>query len=408
MKILRNMIRVPSILLIFLFSALTVQCQVTMKKTVEDTTIQVGAERTARYLDLIKGKKVAVVGNQTSMIGSVHLVDSLLSLGIDVKKVLAPEHGFRGNQANGEDVLDGTDVITGLPLVSLYGKNKKPSADVLNDVDVLLFDIQDVGARFYTYLSTLHYIMEAGAENGIPVIVLDRPNPNGFYVDGPVLKKELQSFVGMHPIPIVHGMTLGELAQMIAGEGWLDTDLPCNLTVITCDNYDHLDLYTLPVAPSPNLPNMTSVYLYPSLCLFEGTNISIGRGTDMPFQILGYPNNPDGNFSFTPTSIPGVSKYPKFENQTCTGHDLREFGSFYFTTKGELYLDWMLGTFNNHPSQKDFFIDNNFFDKLAGNKELKEQIKSGATAKEIRDSWSADLENFKNLRSQYLLYADFE
>ena len=275
------------------------------------TTIKVGSEMFDQYLPIIKEKRVAIIGNQTSTVGSIHLVDTLLSLGIDVKKVFAPEHGFRGNADAGEKVTDGKDSKTGLPILSLYGrKNRKPSVEKLLDVDVVIFDIQDVGARFYTYISTMHYAMEACAEQHKKMIILDRPNPNGFYVDGPILKNGNESFVGMHPVPIVHGMTIGEYGQMINGEKWLANGVQCDLLVVECQNYEHSDFYELPIKPSPNLPNMASIYLYPSLCLFEGTNVSIGRGTQKPFQMIGSPLIV-GNGFFVYSETNTRSKAPK-------------------------------------------------------------------------------------------------
>ncbi len=395
---------------IFYLSFLVLACdsQVVVKYTHDNDTIGVGAEQFSLYLPLLKNKRVAVVGNQTSQINGKHLVDILLDSSINVVQVFAPEHGFRGEAANGAKIENGIDPETGLSIVSLYGKNKKPSDVMLEDVDVILFDIQDVGARFFTYISTMHYVMEAAAENHKKVIILDRPNPNGFYVDGPVLKKEYSSFVGMHPIPIVHGMTVGELATMINGEGWLNDKLVCDLTVIPCKNYSHSDLYKLPIAPSPNLPNMTAVYLYPSICLFESTLVSVGRGTDKPFQIIGYPNCKNAPYQFTPHKIPGVSEYPKYENIPCNGYDLSEFGDFYFTSGSGLYLGWLLGMYEGFPDKNNFFKKNNFFDKLAGTNQLKKQIIAGKSAEEIKESWQADLLEFKKKRKKYLLYKDFE
>ncbi len=393
---------------LLLFCACAPDAQVKMKKTQSNDAIVTGAERTDQYLALLKGKRVAIVGNQTSILGEEHLVDALLSLDINIVKVFSPEHGFRGNAAAGEKVQDGMDKKTGLPIISLYGKNKKPSREQLADVDLVIFDIQDVGARFYTYISTMHYVMEAVGEENLEVLVLDRPNPNGFYVDGPMLKAEFKSFVGMHPIPVVHGLTVGELAQMINQEGWLKNQVKCELTVIPCENYSHLDLYTLPVSPSPNLPNMTSIYLYPSLCFFEGTKISIGRGTEHPFQIIGYPDNPVGRFEFTPEDIPGVANNPKHENNLCQGHDLRQFGSFYFTTGGQLYLDWLLGTYEGYSEKSTFFTGGNFIDKLAGSDQLRKDIIAGKSAQEIKNSWKDDLGEYKIMRKKYLLYTDFE
>ena len=365
--------------------------------------VVVGAERTDRYLPMLLGNKVAVVTNQTGRIGQVHLVDSLIGLGIQIVKVLAPEHGFRGEAANGELVKDEKDPRTGLPIVSLYGKNKKPTAGQLQDVDVLLFDIQDVGVRFYTYISTLHYIMEAAAENSKKVIVLDRPNPNGFYVDGPVLDPHHTSFVGMHPVPLVHGMTIGEYAGMINGEGWLRNGLKCELEVITCEGYDHDTYYELPVPPSPNLPNMSAIYLYPSLGLFEGTIVSVGRGTDLPFQCIGYPGSPIGKYKFTPKSRRGA-KDPPHEGVECTGIDLSDYGEFQSRLDRKIQLHWLIGMYEEAPDRTKFF--NNFFVKLAGSPELQQMIVAGKDEQAIRSSWEPKLTEFRSLRRKYLLYED--
>ena len=356
--------------------------------------IKVAAERTKAYLPLLEDNKIAIVGNQTSMIKNTHLVDSLISLEVDVIKVFSPEHGFRGKADAGAKIEDGIDIKTGIPIISLYGKNKKPSSKKLEGIDVLLFDIQDVGARFYTYISTLHYVMEAAGEHNIKVIVLDRPNPNGHYIDGPIREDGFESFVGMHPIPIVHGMTIGEYAKMINAENWISNK--CNLTVIEMENYNHDMHYNLPIKPSPNLPNSKSINLYPSLCLFEGTNISIGRGTDYPFQHFGAPYL-ESNYSFTPKSGEG-SKYPKHKNIECFGTDLR-FQDNYLT---DINLNWIINSYNNCPYKEKFFT--NFFDKLAGTDKLRLQIIDGKTEKEIKGSWIDGLDKFKLTRKKYLLY----
>ncbi|AUC83911.1 DUF1343 domain-containing protein [Polaribacter sp. ALD11] len=379
----------------------------------EKLIIKTGAERTDLYLDLLKGKNVAIVANQTSVLtvlqrtevapnvmGSKkimhHLVDYLHNYnGINIKKVFAPEHGFRGKADAGEVVKDGIDTKTGLPIVSLYGKNKKPSVAQLAGIDVVLFDIQDVGARFYTYISSLHYVMEACAEAGIKVIILDRPNPNGHYIDGPVLELEHKSFVGMHKVPVVYGMTIGEYGQMINGEKWLENGIQCDLKVIPLENYTHKTEYSLPIKPSPNLPNDKSINLYPSLCFFEGTNISAGRGTEMQFQIYGSPFLTKGNFSFTPQANEGA-KYPKYKNKLCFGEDLRKAANL-----NKLDLSYLIRAHKQNTS-KDFF--NNFFTKLAGTKELQQQIEQGVSEKEIRKTWAEDLEKFKLVRSKYLMY----
>jgi uncharacterized protein YbbC (DUF1343 family) len=362
--------------------------------SVNAQNIVLGAERTETYLPLLKNKKVGVIGNQSSMIVNTHLVDSLLSLGIDVVKVFSPEHGFRGTADAGAIIEDGIDVKTGIPIISLYGNNKKPTREQLQGIDILVFDIQDVGVRFYTYISTLHYVMEAAAESNIKVIVLDRPNPNGHYVDGPILDTAFQSFVGMHTIPVVHGMTIGEYAKMITGEKWIAED--CDLTVIKMENYTHNTNYDLPIKPSPNLPNARAVNLYPSLCLFEGTTISIGRGTDYPFQHFGAPYL-KSNYSFMPKSGEG-SKYPKHEDIVCFGTDLR-FQEDYLTA---LNLNWIIETYKQCSEKEKFFTD--FFDKLAGTDKLRNQIIAGKTAREIKATWKEGLEEFKKIRKKYLIY----
>jgi uncharacterized protein YbbC (DUF1343 family) len=372
------------------------------------TTIIVGSEIFDKYLPTIKEKRVAIIGNQTSMVGPIHLVDTLLSLGIDVKKVFAPEHGFRGNADAGEKVSDGKDSKTGLPILSLYGrKNRKPSVEKLLDVDVVIFDIQDVGARFYTYISTMHYAMEACAEQNKKMIILDRPNPNGFYVDGPTLKKGNESFVGMHPVPIVHGMTIGEYAQMINGEKWLANGIQCDLLVVKCQNYEHSDFYELPIKPSPNLPNMASIYLYPSLCLFEGTNVSIGRGTQKPFQMIGSPLISETGFSFTPKPTPGA-KHPKLDGEKCNGYDLEDFGEHYLRSLGKLYLHWVVAIYQESSSKAGFFRKDGFFKLLTGDKTIREMIETGKDANEIWESFQEEVKSFKITRKKYLLYSDFE
>ena len=362
------------------------------------------AELTEKYVSSLVGKTIAVVANQTSTVGSVHLVDSLLSLGISVKNVFAPEHGFRGNADAGEKVKDGKDKKSGLPIISLYGKNLKPSAEMFKGVDLILFDIQDVGARFYTYISTMTYMMEACAEQGVPMMILDRPNPNGHYVDGPVLDPKFKSFVGMHPIPVVHGMTMGEYAQMVNGEGWLKDSIHCNLTVIEMDHYDHNSIHELPVKPSPNLPNMKSIYLYPSLCFFEGTIVSAGRGTDKPFQIFGYPKMPNATFEFTPRSIKGAASNPKFKGKRCNGIDLSSESDSSLRALSKLDLSWLIRTYKDYKSDSKEFFDPKFFDLLAGSDSLRKHIKSGKTVKEIEATWKDDLDRFKSVREKYLLY----
>ena len=351
------------------------------------------------YLPLIEGKRVGLVGNQTSIIGETHLVDTLLSLGINIQKIYTPEHGFRGNADAGAKVNSGKDEKTGIAIVSLYGKNKKPTPEMLQGIDVILFDLQDVGVRFYTYISTMTYVMEAAAENHIPVIVLDRPNPNGFYVDGPVLKSENQSFVGLHQVPVVYGMTIGEYAKMVNGEGWLKGGIRCDLTVIPINNYNRNAIYELPVKPSPNLPNWESVYLYPTLCFFEGTIVSIGRGTETPFQIYGHPDM-RGSYTFTPKSTSGASK-PLLEGQRCRGENLVEFAHNYAHNTNELHMEWLIEAYQQ-LKDKGFF--NNYFVKLSGDKQLQRDIENGRSADDICASWDKDLEAFKAIRAKYLMY----
>lgn len=366
--------------------------------------IVVGAQRTEVYLPLLQGRRVAVVTNHTGRIGATHLVDSLLALKVNITKVFAPEHGFRGDADAGEVVKDQRDARTGLPIVSLYGKNKKPTAQQLADADVLLFDIQDVGVRFYTYISTLHYVMEAAQEQQRKVIVLDRPNPNGFYVDGPVLDTAYRSFVGMHPVPIVHGMTIGEYARMINGEGWLKGGRRCDLTVVECRGYDHGQFPVLEDRPSPNLPSMSAVYLYPSLGLFEGTMVSVGRGTDRPFQCIGYPGNPVGEFRFTPVAMPGA-KDPPHKDHACTGIDLREYGTFQSRMEKRIRLHWLIGFYQECPERSSYF--NTFFDKLAGGADLRQRVLRSEDEDTIRASWQPALRAFLLIRRKYLLYEDF-
>ena len=370
------------------------------------TVLRTGAECMERYLPFLEGKRVAVCGNQTSVVGKTHLVDTLLSRNVNIVKLFCPEHGFRGQAEAGATIASGKDPLTGLPVVSLYGKNKKPTAEQLQNVDIVLFDLQDVGCRFYTYISTLHYVMEAAAENGVKVVVLDRPNPNGFYVDGPVLDPQYKSFVGMHPVPVVYGMTIGEYARMINGEKWLANGVQCDLTVILLEGYTHETRYVLPVAPSPNLQTVEAVYLYPSLCLFEGTNVSVGRGTDHPFEMYGAPGMRAGDYRFTPHAIPGVSENPPFKDVECVGFLLSEIASygFYKLVPGELDLSYLMTAYQNCPDKASFFLKNNFFDKLAGTAQLRKQIVEGATDEEIRASWQPGLDAFKAVRAKYLLY----
>lgn len=386
-----------------------------IEKKSEVKEIILGADQVAEYLPLLKDKKIGIVANQTSVLYlknvdhyengiqekidlRLHLVDYLFQEKIAIKSVFAPEHGFRGKADAGELVKDGVDVRTSLPIVSLYGKNKKPSPQQLEGIEIMIFDIQDVGARFYTYISTLHYIMEACAEANIPLLILDRPNPNGYYIDGPILEKQHKSFIGMHPIPVVHGMTIGEYAQMINGESWLANEVQCKLTIIKLKNYTHQTEYSLPIKPSPNLPNDVSINLYPSLCFFEGTPLSAGRGTEMQFQIFGAPNlsKEQYPFTFTPQANEG-SKYPKFKNELCQGKDLR--GNKKLT---KINLEWLIEAYNSTGKQKDFFTP--FFAKLAGTTQLQEQIEKGYTYREIRKTWLSGLEAYDKMRQPYLLY----
>lgn len=362
--------------------------------------IRTAAEQAELYLPLLQGKKVGVVGNQTSILpqsNSKHLVDFLLENKVNVTKVFVPEHGFRGTADAGEKVDNSVDAKTGLPIVSLYGNNKKPSADQLKDLDVLVFDLQDVGVRFFTYISTLHYVMEACAEQGKPLILLDRPNPNGNYIDGPILKKGFESFVGMHPIPLVHGLSIGELAKMINGEKWLKGGVQVDLTVIPAANWNHGMAYELPVKPSPNLPNALSIRLYPSTCLFEGTVVSLGRGTYFPFQVYGYPDARFGKFTFTPVSIDGMSKTPPHQDKLCYGRDLRtESLTQPFT------MSYLLEAYQRSEMKDKFF--NSYFNTLVGTDELKKQILAGKTEAEIRATWQQGLQDYSILRSKYLIY----
>lgn len=357
----------------------------------------VGAAQLNELLPLLKNKRVGLVVNNTSLVNKTHLADTLLKSGVQLKRIFGPEHGFRGDAADGEHVNDTLDVKTGVPVVSLYGKNRKPTPEQLNNLDILIFDIQDVGTRFYTYISTMHELMEVCAQNGKKLVILDRPNPNGSFVDGPIREPELKSFVGMHPIPITHGMTVGELAQMINGEGWLEGGVKCDISIIKLKNWKHIDDYSLPVRPSPNLPNDQAIRLYPSICLFEGTVISVGRGTPTPFQILGNPELKDMSFSFTPVPIKGVSIEPPLKNQLCYGMDLRNV-----TPPRKVDLSYLILLYQKYPDKEKFFTA--YFDKLAGTTKLKQQIKDGLTEEQIRKSWEPGLEEFKTKRKKYLLY----
>ena len=390
----------------FIFSLLLIGLQCSNKPVVNsiepsekpaEAKVLVGADQLNLFLPQLKNKNVALVVNHTSMVGNTHLADTLKALGISVKKVFAPEHGFRGVAPDGDKIPDGTDAKTGLPIVSLYGSKSKPTPEQLSDVDVVIFDIQDVGTRFYTYISTMHYVMEACAELGKKLIILDRPNPNG-YVDGPVLKDTtLRSFVGMHPIPTVHGLTVGELAQMINGEGWLKKKVKCNVEVIKIKNWTHNDPFSLPIKPSPNLPNDQAVKLYPSICLFEGTQISIGRGTEIPFQVLGNPLLTDLPFQFTPVEIPTMSTNPPHKNKLCYGIDLRNE-----KVERMMSLKHLLDMYKRYPEKEKFFL--NSFERLAGTRELRNQIIAGKSEEEIKATWAKDLEEYKKMRGKYLIY----
>lgn len=389
------------------------------------------AERTLVYVPLIEGKRLAVFANQTSMVGNMHLVDTLLKLGLNIKVIFGPEHGFRGTADAGEKIGNYTDEKTGIPVISLYGTKRKPSKEDLKDIDVMIFDIQDVGVRFYTFISSLQEYMEAAFEHSIPLLILDRPNPNGYYVDGPILDKKYKSFVGMQPVPVVYGMTIGEYAMMIAGEKWLTpkanqkheyyrtakntSDTPFHFLVIKNKNYDHNSRYVLPVRPSPNLPDMQSIYLYPSTCFFEGTVLSEGRGTDKPFQVFGHPSLPNTLYAFTPNPNEGA-KNSKHYGKVCYGWDLSGGQDEVAEKTGnKLQLKWLIEAYKLFPKKDSFFIlpktlkmEESFFNKLAGNNILWQQIKAGKTEEEIRKSWEPKLKEFRAIRKKYLMYADFE
>ena len=368
--------------------------------------VRPGADRTGLYLSMLEGKKVGIVANQTSLIGTTRLVDKLVALGselVKIRKLFGPEHGFRGQGEDAVPIEDDVDHKTDIPIISLYGRKRKPTAEDLADLDLLLFDIQDVGIRFYTYISTLFYVMQACAEMDLELLLLDRPNPNGFYVDGPVLEPGFSSFVGLHEVPVVYGMTIGEYARMINGEGWLGAGLTCNLTVIPCENYSHHSWYDLPVPPSPNLPTMNSIFLYPSVCFFEGTVISEGRGTNSPFEVFGHPELQEADYSFTPESIPGTDSHPKLKGKLCHGKDLRYLRDIVDRQSG-LNLSWLIYAYKNFPDKANFFIT--FFEKLAGTAHLRQQIIEGLSEEKIRSSWADDLASFKKIRHKYLIYPE--
>ena len=366
-----------------------------------DNQVIPGAYRIDDYRDLIKGKTLAIVANQTSMVGETHLVDLLIKEGMNVAAIMSPEHGFRDMADAGQRIESGKDLITGLPVISLYGANRKPTRADLRGIDIVVFDLQDVGVRFYTYISTLSYVMEACAENNVKCIIFDRPNPNGFYFDGNILDPAYKSFVGMHPVPIVHGMTIGEYGNMVNGEGWLEGGIKCDLTVITCKNYNHSTYYTLPVNPSPNLANQNAIYLYPSTCFFEGTPLSLGRGTPYAFQVYGSPQLPDRGFSFTPESIAGATN-PPLLGQKCYGVDLRNALNDGIVPKPQINLEWIINAYNDFPDKNNFFT--RYFDTLAGGPTLRQQIQRGLSAAQIRESWKEGLEKFGKIRAKYLLY----
>ncbi len=398
--------------------------QVNKKIVTKAKPVITGAERLSVYLPYLKGKRVAIFANQTSIVGKSHLVDTLHKLGVNITVIFGPEHGFRGIANDGEKIADSIDAATGAPIISLYGKKRRPSTDDLKNVDVMVFDIQDVGARFYTYISSLQEYMEAALENGKPLMVLDRPNPNGFYIDGPVLDLKYKSFVGMQPIPVVYGMTIGEYAMMLQGERWLGskeandrvsynlstkptTDTPFHLLVIKCENYDHKTKYELPVRPSPNLPEMQSIYWYPSTCFFEGTVLSEGRGTEKPFQIFGHPLLPKNLYAFTPIPRQGASE-PKLKGQVCYGWNIS--GTIEQVLKninGRMQLKYLIQAYKLFPDKENFFLKTGGFNRLAGNDELMQQIKNGKSESEIKKSWQPGLNHFKSIRKKYLLYADF-
>ncbi|MDQ3015417.1 MAG: DUF1343 domain-containing protein [Bacteroidota bacterium] len=364
--------------------------------------ISPGAWSVNAYLPLLEGKNVGLVVNQSSLIGQIHLVDSLLSRNVRVVRLFAPEHGLRGNADAGEVIKDGFDTRTGLKVISLYGEKKKPSKEDLTGVDVMVFDIQDVGVRFFTYISTLHYLMEGLAEAGVPLIILDRPNPNGHYIDGPVIDTSAyQSFVGMHPIPVVHGLTIGEYGRMINGEKWIKQQ--CELTVIPCKNYDHSSYYELPVKPSPNLPNIRSILLYPGICFFEGTVASLGRGTNTPFQVAGHPDYPDHSFSFTPVPTPGAL-HPPLEGKRCYGEDLSNLSVDSLFRLSRIELSTLINFYKKMDAST--FFNASWFDKLAGGPSLRESIQAGWSEQKIRDSWTTNLKSFQQRRKLYLLYPD--
>ncbi|MFO8129624.1 MAG: DUF1343 domain-containing protein [Bacteroidales bacterium] len=394
-----------TVLLIFMFTGVLSQdTTVSFPDLVPCDKITPGSEQVHRYLPMIRDKRAGIAANHTSLVGKTHLVDTLLDLNIAIEKIFAPEHGFRGILDAGKNIRNSRDRISGIQIISLYGKHYKPTQRDLRNIEIMIFDMQDVGVRFYTYLSTMIYIMEACAENDIPLIILDRPNPNGFYIDGPVLEKEFRSFVGLHPVPVVYGMTLGEYARMANGEKWLAGNLQCDLTVIPLTGYNHKMICKLPINPSPNLPNWISVYLYPSLALFEGTIMSVGRGTGRPFQVIGHPGYLTGSFMFMPEARPGAND-PKYQGEVCYGSNLTSYALNFKNQPGKINLHWLKETYRYFGKTHRFF--NSYFNYLAGNSTLQEQIRTGTPADTIRNSWRKDIEAFKKIRKQYLLYEDF-
>lgn len=393
-----------------LFFLICLTFQSSFGQQLNSDRIYTGAEQVDAYVDYLRGKKVAVVGNQSSVIGNQHLVDALLALGIQIEKVFGPEHGFRGNASNGEHVSDEMDLATGLPIISLYGSKKKPSEEDLSDIDIVLFDLQDVGCRFFTHINLLRDVMEACAEFDREIMILDRPNPNGYLVDGPVLDMTLKSGIGQFPIPIAHGLTLGEFAKMVIGENWMKNRQRCRLTIISLKNYNHDMEYIPAISPSPNLNTSTSIYLYPSTCLFEGTILNHGRGTHFPFTVFGSPKfKGTFDFNFVPQSIPGMSSTPLFMDETCYGIDLRNTDIKKLKETKKLNLEWLINLYNQYPEKEKFF-DQSFslqignIDYLAGTKEFKQQIIDAVSIEEIRASWEPELSDYKKIREKYLLY----
>jgi uncharacterized protein YbbC (DUF1343 family) len=389
-------------LILCLFIIIQSSCtnaQQNQAKAVDDKKLQIGAEQLDEYLPLLVNKKVGMVVNHTTMIGDVHLVDLLLKKGVKIKSIFAPEHGFRGLASAGDIIKDEKDPKTGLPLISLYGKNRKPTTEQLKDLDVVIFDIQDVGVRYYTYLGTMHYVMEACAENNKQVIVFDRPNPNGHYVDGPVLDMKFTSFVGMHPVPVVHGMTVGEYAQMINGEKWLKDGKKCDLKIIKCKNYTHDTPFVAPIKTSPNLPNEQSVLLYPSICIFEGTIISLGRGTDTQFQVIGGTDFKYGDYQFTPEDKPGAMNPPN-EGKLCYGYDLRDVDAKSLRFSYKYWIDF----YHKAPDKSKFYLPTMFIDRLSGSDQIRKMIEEGKTEEQIKAWYKPELDKYKEMRKKYLLY----